>query len=327
MNYKDSGVDLQQQDLFNARLCSAMPWLGGFAGAFDIGDDYLVSSTDGVGTKIKLYVQSQKEKGVSIKNIGIDLVGMVMNDIVCTGARPIFFNDYLAVNQLTQLDASGLIDGINDGLLMCGDNVPLLGGETAIMTDMYKSGEFDIAGFGVGVCPKDNFIDGSNIVEGDVMIGLLSDGFHSNGYTLIRKVVNKVLKESPEDIPKDLFTNLLKPTRIYVKPVLRAIQKGKGGVHGIAHITGGGRSNVDRLLGEDINLKPVWFEDNHKPDEMIWIQEQGNIDDIEMKRVFNNGIGMVLIVSRKVAGELIGLLEAMDERPVQVGVIEKRVQN
>lgn len=324
MNYKDSGVDLHSQDMFNAQLCQNMPWLGGFAGAFDIGDDYLVSSTDGVGTKVKLYTQALKENGVSINNLGIDLVAMVMNDIVCTGAKPIFFNDYLAVNKIEQVDALGLIAGINEGLSQCG-SVPLLGGETAIMGDMYKSGEFDVAGFGVGVCPKDKFIDGTKIAENDIMIGLHADGFHSNGYTLIREVVSVASMTNPEDFPTDLFADLLKPTRIYVKPILRCLDKFKGGIHGIAHITGGGRANVNRLMGDDLNLRPKWFDDDHKTDEMKWIQKYGNISDEEFRRVFNNGIGMVVIASREIAGEMIELLEAMGERVSQVGVIENRL--
>jgi phosphoribosylformylglycinamidine cyclo-ligase len=321
MNYKDSGVDLHEQDMFNARLATKMPWLGGFAGALDIGNDYLVSSTDGVGTKVKLYVQAQEEEGVSIKNIGIDLVAMVMNDIVCCGAKPLFFNDYLAVNQLSQIDALGLIEGINEGLKQCGNNVPLLGGETAIMTDMYKEGDFDIAGFGVGACPKDDFIDGSGIVDGDVMIGLKSDGFHSNGYTLIRKVIES---EDTEDIP---FSDLLRPTKIYVKPVLDVVNKHKGKVHGIAHITGGGRSNVDRLLGEDINLRPVWFENQTLTEEMEWIKMSGQIDDIEFRKVFNNGIGMVLIVDREEYPMIQDTLDGLDVEHVEIGAIGSRIQN
>lgn len=323
MNYKNSGVDLHEQDVFNVKLCNKMPWLGGPAGAFDIGDDYLVSSTNGVGTKIKLFIQAQKENGVSINNIGIDLVAMVMNDIICTGAKPLFFNDYLAVNKLNEIDAEGLIDGINQGLRQCGD-VPLISGDTAIMPGMYNTGEFDISGFATAVCPKSDFIDGTAIEDGDVMIGLKSSGFHSNGYTLIRDVLKTV---SVNDYPTNIFSQLLRPSKIYVQSVLSVIRHSKGGVHGIAHITGGGRANVDKLLGEDLNLRPEWFEDNHKTDEMLWIQKHGNIDDIEMKRVFNNGIGMVLIVSRESAQKVIELFQAMGESPVQVGYIKKRMDS
>jgi phosphoribosylformylglycinamidine cyclo-ligase len=220
----------------------------------------------------------------------------------------------------------GLIEGINEGLQQCGDNVPLLGGETAIMSDMYKEGEFDIAGFGVGACPKEDFIDGSGITEGNVMIGLKSSGFHSNGYTLIRKVLEENSMTDTETYCR-LFEKLLTPTKIYVRPILTILNKYRKGVNGIAHITGGGRSNVDRLLGEDLNLRPVWFDGWPKPDEFDWIQEHGNISDIEMRRVFNDGIGMVLLVTKESAEDILLLLEAMGEEPVQVGVIEKRVQN
>jgi phosphoribosylformylglycinamidine cyclo-ligase len=326
MDYKDSGVDLHEQDVFNAKLASKMPWLGGFSGALDIGSDYLVSSTDGVGTKVMLYNDCKEMKGIDIKNIGIDLVAMVMNDIVCTGAKPLFFNDYLAVNQLNTIDAMGLIDGINEGLKQCGDNVPLLGGETAIMSDMYKEGDFDVAGFGVGACPKDNFVDGSGISNGDIMLGLTSSGFHSNGYTLIRKILSEL--DDDVELPKDLHKNLLKPTKIYVKSVLHVMkQYGGNVVHGIAHITGGGRQNVNRLLGEDLNLRPVWHGNERPTDEMKWIQEQGNIDNYEMRKVFNNGIGMVLIVNHTDAYEVQRTLESVGETVIEVGVIGERVQN
>jgi len=326
MNYKDSGVDLHEQDMFNAKLGQKMPWLGGFGGAFDIGEDYLVSSTDGVGTKVKLYTQSQKEEGVDIKNLGIDLVAMVVNDLVCTGAKPLFFNDYLSVNTIDSIDAMGIIEGINEGLAQCGDGIPLIGGETAIMGDMYKEGEFDIAGFGVGACPKENFIDGSGIEVGDVMLGLKSNGFHSNGYTLIRQVVSHTVENDPESIPEGLFADLLKPTRIYVNSILKVLDYYKEDVHGISHITGGGRYNVNRLLG-DINLKPKWNNNNtaFRQDEFNWIQKAGNISDEEMRRVFNDGIGMVLVVNRNSAQKIISLLESLGEDVFEVGLIETRL--
>jgi phosphoribosylformylglycinamidine cyclo-ligase len=260
---------------------------------------------------------------VSIKNLGIDLVAMVMNDIVCTGGKPLFFNDYLAVNSLESVEGLELIDGINDGLKLCGENVPLMGGETAIMSDMYKVGDFDIAGFGVGLCKKVDFIDGLTIVSGDVMLGLKSSGFHSNGYTLIRKVV-----ESYElDFPTNLIQDLLKPTRIYVKSVLEVLRLHKGSVHGIAHITGGGRNNVNRLLGENLNLKPMWNNNNtaFRQDEFNWIKKHGNISEEEMRRVFNDGIGMVLIVERNDASKVTSMLEALGEEVFEVGLIEDRL--
>jgi len=324
MNYKDSGVDLHEQDVFNARLANKMPWIGGFAGAFDIGDDYLVSSTDGVGTKLMLYNEYKDEPGVTIANLGIDLVAMVMNDIICTGAKPLFFNDYLSVNSLDGVDAMGIVDGINTGLKLCGGNIPLIGGETAIMSDLYKEGDFDIAGFGVGAINKDDFIDGTAIKDGDVMLGITSSGFHSNGYTLIRQVISDIPKE---DLPDGLFKDLLTPTRLYVKPILSMLDKHKGLVHGISHITGGGRSNVNRLIGEDYNLRPVWFNKEPKSDLFDFIQRHGNIDEIEMRKVFNNGIGMVVIVDQDAASDITRTLEMLGETVQEVGAIGSRIQN
>jgi phosphoribosylformylglycinamidine cyclo-ligase len=322
MNYKDSGLDLHEQDVFNARLIQKMPWVGGFAGAFDIGDDYLVSSTDGVGTKVMLYNDYKDTPGVSIANLGIDLVGMVLNDIVCTGAKPLFFNDYLAVNDLKKMDAMGIIDGINTGLSLCG-NLPLLGGETAIMGDMYKEGEFDVAGFAIGAINKDDFIDGTAIEDGDVMLGLKSSGFHSNGYTLIRKVLENIPKN---DLPEDLIKDLLTPTKLYVNSILSLLHKhNTGTVHGIAHITGGGRANVNRLLGEDINLRPVWHNNEPENELFDFIKLHGNIDELEFRKVFNNGIGMVLIVDRSDAYEIQRTLESYGENVYEVGAIGTRI--
>lgn len=321
MNYKDSGVDLHEQDVFNAKLANKMPWIGGFGGAFDIGNDYLVSSTDGVGTKVMLYNDYKDVKGVSIANLGIDLVAMVLNDIVCTGAKPLFFNDYLAVNDLTKMDAMGIINGINTGLSLCG-NIPLIGGETAIMGDMYREGEFDVAGFAVGAIPKDDFIDGTAIADGDVMLGLTSTGFHANGYTLIRKVL-----EGIDDVPDDIIVDLLKPTKLYVSSILHALKKHGTAIHGISHITGGGRANVNRLLGEDLNLRPVWHDAEPTNDVFEYIKEHGNIDTFEFRKVFNNGIGMVLMVNRADAYEIQRTLESVGERVIEVGAIGTRIQN
>ena len=198
MDYQSAGVDLQDQNMFNAKLTAKMPWLGGYAGSYDIGDDYIVSATDGVGTKIKLYLNHKEYPGVSIKNLGHDLVSAVMNDIVCTGARPLFMNDYLSVHDLKSGDEYlELMDGIKEALLQCGPNVPLIGGETAILPGDHKKGEFNIAGFGVGVVSKREFVDGREIESGDMMVGLKSSGFHCNGYSLIRKIYNEFIKIHP----------------------------------------------------------------------------------------------------------------------------------
>jgi phosphoribosylformylglycinamidine cyclo-ligase len=328
MDYQTAGVDLQEQEMFNVRLANKMPWLGGFAGAVDIGDDYLVSSCDGIGTKIQLWLDNRTEPGVSIKNLGKDLVAMVFNDIVCTGAIPLFMNDYLAVHNLNISDINylDLIAGINEGLQEFPKPIPLVSGETAIMPAMMEKGKFDIAGFGVGAIPKDKFIDGTGIIEGDWMIGLASNGFHSNGYTLIREIWKNQKYRCERKEAEQLLLKLLRPTRIYVRPVLNLLEKHREGVKGIAHITGGGRDNVLRLLGEDINLRPKWKDNWAKPEEFKWIQEKGEVSDEEMKRVFNDGIGMIFIVKESFAVQIIETLTELGESPIICGKIASRLK-
>lgn len=322
MDYQSAGVDLQDQNMFNAKLTAKMPWLGGYAGSYDIGDDYIVSATDGVGTKIKLYLNHKEYPGVSIKNLGHDLVSAVMNDIVCTGARPLFMNDYLSVHDLKSGDEYlELMDGIKEALLQCGPNVPLIGGETAILPGDHKKGEFNIAGFGVGVVSKREFVDGREIESGDMMVGLKSSGFHCNGYTLIRKVWEKF----GVNAPKYVLKNLLAPSRIYVTSVLAVLKEHHPAVRGIAHITGGGRDNILRLLGEGLNLRPIWSNDWERPDEFDWIQEKGEISDEEMKRVFNDGIGMILVVDKNSVVKIVEQLTELGESPIICGRVEKRL--
>ena len=325
MDYQSAGVDLQDQNMFNAKLAAKMPWIGGYAGAYDIGDDYIVSATDGIGTKIKLYTQNRDSPDAQIKNLGHDLVSAVMNDIVCTGARPLFMNDYLSVHDLKSGDEYlELFDGIKEALLQCGPNVPLIGGETAILPGDHKKGEFNLAGFGVGVCKKTDFIDGREINGGNMMIGLKSSGFHCNGYTLIRKVWDNVVSKN-NVVTDNILKSLLAPSRIYVSSVLAVTKKYPKRVRGIAHITGGGRDNILRLLGEGFNLPPIWSDDWSRPEEFDWIQDKGDISDEEMKRVFNDGIGMILIVDKDFAVKIIEQLTELGESPVICGRIEKRL--
>tara|TARA_B110000467_G_scaffold43944_1_gene40293 strand:+ start:2636 stop:3646 length:1011 start_codon:yes stop_codon:yes gene_type:complete len=328
MDYQSVGVDLQEQEMFNVNLAMKMPWLGGFAGAVDIGEDYLVSSSDGIGTKIQLFIDNRHADGVSIKNLGKDLVAMVFNDIICTGAVPLFMNDYLAVHDLriSEINYLDLIAGINEGLAELGVPCPLIGGETAIMPDMMEHGKFDIAGFGVGVIKKDLFIDGTKIKEGDVMVGLKSSGFHSNGYTLIRKVWQTQKYRNTLEENDALIQKLLTPTRIYVKSLLAVLSRHRKKVHGIAHITGGGRDNLLRLLGEDINLRPQWSNDWAKPEEFQWIQEKGEVSDQEMKRVFNDGIGMILVVHPNSVVSVVDTLTELGESPIICGKISSRLK-
>ena len=325
MDYQSSGIDLQDQNMFNASLADKMPWLGGYAGAYDTGDDYIVSATDGIGTKIKLYTQNRDSPDVSIKNLGHALVSAVMNYIVCTGARPLFMNDYLSVHDLKSGDEYlELMDGIKEALLQCGPNVSLIGGETAILPDDHKKNEFNIAGFGVGVCKKTVFIDGREINDSNMMIGLKSSGFHCNGYTLIRKVWDNIVSRD-NVVTDNILKRLLAPSRIYVTSVLAVLKKYPKKVRGIAHITGGGRDNILRLLGEGYNLRPIWSNDWSRPEEFDWIQDKGDISDEEMKRVFNDGIGMILVVDKDFAVKIIDQLTELGESPVICGYIERRL--
>ena len=322
MDYESAGVSLQEQNLFHFKLYNKMNWLGGHVGSFDVGADFVVCSTDGIGSKIKLYDENKDKKGVSIKNLGKDLVSNVFNDIVTCGARPLFMNDYLMVPKMDDLYLE-LIDGINEGLKEIQVPVPLLGGETALQPD---ANPFDIAGFGIGACPKTKYIDGSAIKEGDMMLGLASNGFHCNGYTLIRKVFNEYTWDitKGDDGKQQLYEDLLRPTKSYVNTILDITDKFTGLIHGISHIAGFGRDNVLRLLGENLNLKPTWTNDWIKPPEFDRIQEMGRISDQEMRKVFNDGIGMVLIVDPNGINDIIAELEHLGESVFVCGKIEQR---
>ena len=319
MDYESVGVSLYDQEIFNVKLAAKMPWLGGHSGAFDVGEDYLVSGCDGIGTKVKLYLENKDVKGVSIKDLGQDLVAMVFNDIVCCGATPLFMNDYLAVPSIDD-EYLKLIDGINDALKGLEGKPPLISGETAIHTDIET---FDIAGFGVGACPKKNYIDGKNIKDGDIILGLKSSGFHSNGYTLIRKVWLE--KESFRSKDRDeIIKRLLTPSRIYVNTILSVLRKYAPSINGICHITGGGRENLNRLMGENLNLRPRWNDDWTKPPEFEFIQKNGKISDGEMRRIFNDGIGMMMVVDPNEVVGVVEYLEKLGEDVVVCGSISTR---
>lgn len=320
MDYESVGVNLQDQDLFNAKLAAKMPWLGGHSGAFDVGSDYLVSGCDGIGSKVQLYLDNKDKEGVSIKHLGQDLVAMVFNDIVCSGATPLFMNDYLAVPKITD-EYLELIDGINDALKGLEGKPPLISGETAIHTDINT---FDIAGFGVGACPKKNYIDGKEIQDGNVMLGLRSSGFHANGYTLIRKVWQDQSYRCEDRLA--MLHRLLTPTRIYVNTVLALLREFAPNVNGICHITGGGRDNLLRLLGENLNLRPNWNNNWTRPEEFKFIQEKGEISDQEMVRVFNDGIGMILVVDPEKVADIVNRLEKLGEDVIVCGTVMTRLK-
>lgn len=298
LTYKDAGVDIDAGTELVKRIAKMAPGIGGFGGLFPFGDSFLVAGTDGVGTKLKLAF----ETGIH-DTIGVDLVAMSVNDIVTSGAKPLFFLDYFATSHLDVDLAEKVIKGIVDGCQQ--SDCALLGGETAEMPDFYAEGEYDLSGFAVGVVKKDAVIDGKTISVGDVLIGLPSSGVHSNGFSLVRRVLAQSglsLKDALPGNENELVTlgaALMAPTVIYVKQVLDMVSR--GGVKGVAHITGGGfTDNIPRIfpkgLGAVVNTKS-W----EVPSIFKWIQKSGRIEDSEMRRTFNMGIGMVIVASQEAA--------------------------
>ena len=314
--YKDAGVDLELYRESMARLPRLLhrtytPRVlsadGGFAGLFQLDfsnklfarnykEPVLVACTDGVGTKLKV-AQAMDEH----RTVGVDLVAMSVNDAICCGAEPLFFLDYIAMSHDDPVRLEQLVEGISAGCLQA--DCSLLGGETAIMPDLYAQGDYDLAGFCIGVAEKNSILDGSSISAGDHVLGLASSGLHSNGYSLARKVVFEKAgldKESfVESLNQTAGEALLEPTRIYVRAVRSILShyRVKHVVHGIAHITGGGLfENLERILPEDrhARIKPGSWS---IPSVFPWIQELGDIEDVEMQRVFNMGLGLVLVVS------------------------------
>jgi len=295
LTYKKAGVDINKAGGFKTKIkalvrksfrAEVLKDIGGFGSFFSMPKNYkdpvLVSSTDGVGTKLIIAILAHKHD-----TIGIDAVGMNVNDILCTGAEPLFFLDYIASGRLNPDVLFDVVKGINHGCIEAGCS--LIGGETAEMPGMYKKGEYDIGAFCVGVVERKNIIDGSKIACGDVVIGLESNGIHSNGYSLVRKVFsrNELVRMSDE---------LLKPTRIYVKPVLGLLKKYPRSVNGIAHITGGAfYDKISRILPDNINAR-IYKDSWVVPKIFRLMQTKGNIEDREMYHTFNMGIGMVLIV-------------------------------
>lgn len=299
LTYKDAGVDIDAGSELVRRIAKMAPGIGGFGGLYPLGDSFLVAGTDGVGTKLKLAF----ETGIH-ETIGIDLVAMSVNDIVTSGAKPLFFLDYFATSHLDVDLAEKVIKGIVDGCQQ--SDCALLGGETAEMPDFYAKGEYDLSGFAVGIVKKDSVIDGKNIVAGDVLIGLPSSGVHSNGFSLVRRVLARSGLSLKDQLPGAAVTlgeALMAPTVIYVKQVLDII--GKGGVKGIAHITGGGfTDNIPRVFPE--GLGAVIYKDSwNVPAVFKWIQQAGKIEDAEMSRTFNMGIGMVLVMSKEASQRIL----------------------
>ncbi|CAN8268076.1 unnamed protein product [Cochlearia groenlandica] len=295
LTYKDSGVDIAAGTELVNRIKKMAPVIGGFGGLFPLGDSYLVAGTDGVGTKLKLAFETGFHE-----TIGIDLVAMSVNDIITSGAKPLFFLDYFATSRLDVDLAEKVIKGIVDGCNQ--SDCALLGGETAEMPGFYAEGEYDLSGFAVGIVKKDSVIDGKNIVGGDVLIGLPSSGVHSNGFSLVRRVVERSGLSLKDELPGGSTTlgeALMAPTVIYVKQVLDLISK--GGVKGLAHITGGGfTDNIPRIFPDGLGAV-VHTDAWELPPLFKWIQKSGNIEDSEMRRTFNLGIGMVMVVTQEAA--------------------------
>jgi len=294
--------------------------IGGFGALFEVPKSYrepvLVSGTDGVGTKLKLAFLLNRHD-----TIGIDLVAMSVNDILVQGAEPLFFLDYFACGKLAVDTATQVVKGIAAGCEQAG--CALIGGETAEMPGMYADGEYDLAGFAVGVVEKSEIIDGTAIVAGDVVLGLASSGAHSNGYSLVRKIAEISGADLSSDFDgRTLGEALLAPTRIYVRPVLAAMRTVR--IKGLAHITGGGLvENVPRVLPSNVKAvlaKSAW----PRPQLFGWLQRSGNVAEAEMHRVFNCGIGMVVIVAAEDAGRAQQALEREGESVFRIGEIRAR---
>ncbi|ANU66289.1 phosphoribosylformylglycinamidine cyclo-ligase [Turicimonas muris] len=329
LSYADSGVSIDAGDELVERIKplakktlipGVLGSIGGFGAMFEVSKDYkepvLVTGTDGVGTKLKLAFLLNKHDSV-----GQDLVGMSVNDILVQGAKPLFFLDYFACGHLDVDVAEKVVGGVARGCELAG--CALIGGETAEMPGMYPEGEYDLAGFAVGVVDKANIIDGKSIVPGDVVLGLTSSGPHSNGFSLIRKVIEVSGASWEEKIgDKTLADAVMEPTRIYVKPVLSVMEKVE--IKGMAHITGGGLlENVPRILPDNTQAV-VKAGSWPRPEIFNWLQEKGNIEDHEMYRVFNNGIGMAVIVAADKAEEAMKLFREAGETVYRIGEIEAR---
>jgi phosphoribosylformylglycinamidine cyclo-ligase len=328
LTYRDAGVDIDAgESLVDAikpiakstRRPGCMDDLGGFGAMFQIPPGYqepvLVSGTDGVGTKLRLAIDS----GIH-DTIGIDLVAMCANDILVQGAEPLFFLDYFATGKLDVKTATSIVRGIGDGCKLAG--AALIGGETAEMPGMYADGDYDLAGFCVGVVEKPDIIDGSSVSEGDVLIALAASGPHSNGYSLVRKVIEVSNADLQQDFGNTTLARaLLEPTRIYVKPVLNLLKQVP--LHALAHITGGGLSgNICRVIPDGL-VAVVERASWDFPDVFQWIQKNGNIADREMLNTFNCGMGMVLVAAAEDAPAVVENLEAQGEKVWLAGRIEK----
>ena len=332
LSYKDAGVDIEKGDAFVQAIKpmvestfrpEVLSKIGGFAGCVSLNLErykkpILVSSTDGVGTKLKIAFLMNRHY-----TIGIDLVAMCVNDIVVSGAKPLFLLDYLATSKLDAEKSTQVVSGIVKGCVEA--DCSLIGGETAEMPGFYKKGEYDLAGFAVGIVEDSQLIDGSSVTVGDKIIGIASSGLHSNGYSLVRKLLidrhKMKLEKRVEEIGEVLGEALLRPTRIYVKTILNLTRDFNIG--GIAHITGGGiTGNLPRVIPKGCKAvvrKRAW----EIPPIFGFLKEKGNIPEEEMLRTFNNGIGMILVVRSKDVQEISARLHSLGEKAFIIGEVGK----
>jgi phosphoribosylformylglycinamidine cyclo-ligase len=330
MTYKGAGVDIEAGNRFvdmikplvkSTSRPEVLTDIGGFGGLFSLNKDkykspVLVSSTDGVGTKLKLAFQLDRHN-----TVGIDLVAMCVNDIIVQGAEPLFFLDYLATGALAPEKAAEVVEGIAEGCRQAG--CALVGGETAEMPGLYSDGEYDLAGFTVGVVDRDAIIDGSAIQVGEVIIGIASNGLHSNGYSLARRIATERLDGGLDtvfpELDEPLGDALLRPTRIYVKSILNLLRDFE--IQGMAHITGGGLlENVPRILPR--HCKAVIQKDSWPKLPLFEIlREAGNLEEKELYRTFNYGIGMALVVPKVSADDILSRLQGLNEKAYIIGEI------
>lgn len=327
-SYQEAGVDIHAGYEAVERMSShvkrtmrpeVMGGLGGFGATFDLSQlnmkaPVLVSGTDGVGTKLKLAIDHDRHD-----TIGIDAVAMCVNDILTTGAEPLYFLDYIAANKVVPEVIEQIVKGVSDGCEAT--NTALIGGETAEMGEMYHEGEYDLAGFAVGAVEKDAYIDGSSVQEGQAVIGLASSGIHSNGYSLVRRLIDQAKLDVNEEFQdgRSFLDVFLEPTRLYVKPVLALQDTVK--IHAMTHITGGGfYENIPRALpeGKSAEIDVTSFP---QPEIFNWLQQQGDIERDEMFNIFNMGIGFTLVVDQSDVERTLEILSQHDVDAYQIGRI------
>ena len=328
LTYRDAGVDIDAGDALVDRIKplaartmreGVLAGIGGFGALFEVPKRYkepvLVSGTDGVGTKLKLAFDWLRHD-----TVGIDLVAMSVNDILVQGAEPLFFLDYFACGKLSVDVAAQVVGGVAKGCELAG--CALIGGETAEMPGMYPEGEYDLAGFAVGAAEKSALIDGKSIVPGDVVLGLASSGAHSNGYSLLRKILQRTQARPEQEFDGKLLGDVvMAPTRIYVKQVLAAIAQHGKAIKGLAHITGGGLlDNVPRILQPGLQAR-IQRDAWSMPKLFSWLQQEGGVADTEMYRVFNCGIGMVVVVDRAHSAGVAATLRSQGETVYELGQI------